>query len=343
MKKPSLRSIVLITGALGCAQVDAFQFDECWPDPVTWDNDVTVKLSPISFPSSHPDRNDILTSFARWNDMRGMHFEFENIIDDNDTTIGLGSDGNEVGFVSDAAAGGALAVTQIRLDLCFFGQDIEEADMRFNNSVTWEFGDHDPRTVEGNASFRFTAVHEMGHFLGLNHEPNQMAVMMNTASAFHGGSSAFRSAPFGDDARGARTLYSHSNTETDFSITNFRRTGSDATALILGTGTQNASRGGTFNSGFAFVNQGKTSVDTDFVIVMSTNDTISTADRVIATGRAFGPAGTFVFATFPLRVPSDMAPGTYFVGGILDPANNISEAREANNRLAFPGRVNVTP
>ena len=338
-----LQSMLVIAGVVVCAPVGAFQFDECWPDPVTWDNDVTVKLSPISFPSTHPDRNDILTSFARWNDMRGMHFEFENIVDDNDTTIGLGSDGNEVGFVSNTAASGALAVTQIRFDLCFFGQDIEEADIRFNNSVTWEFGDHDPRTVEGNASFRFTAVHEMGHFLGLLHEPNQMAVMMNTASAFHGGSAAFRSAPFGDDARGARTLYSHSNPETDFSITNFRRTGPDATALILGTGTQSAGRGGTFNSGFAFVNQGKTSVDTDFVILMSTNDTISTADRVIASGRAFGPAGTFVFATFALRVPADMEPGTYFVGGILDPANAIAEAREANNRVAFPGRVTVTP
>jgi len=343
MKACSLQSIVLFIGALGGAQSSAFQFDECWPDPVTWDNDVTVKLLPISFPTTHPDRNDILVSFSRWNDMRGMHFEFENIVDDDDGTIGRGSDGNEVAFVSNAAAGGALAVTQMRLDTCFLGQDIEEADMRFNNSVTWEFGDHDPRTVEGNASFRFTAVHEMGHFLGLNHEPNQMAVMMTTASAFHGGSSGFRSAPFGDDARGARTLYSHSSSETDFSITNFRRTGSDATALILGTGIQNVRRGGTFSSGFAFVNQGKTFVDTDFVIVMSTDSIISTSDRVIATGRAFGPAGTFVFATFALSVPSDVSLGTFFVGGILDPGNNISEAREANNRLAFPGQVNITP
>ena len=343
MNTRNLRSIFLMFGALGVAQANAFQFDTCWPDPVTWDNDITVKLLPISFPTTHPDRGDIVTSYARWNDMRGMHFEFENIIDDNDNTIGLGSDGNEVAFVSNAAAGGALAVTQIRFDVCFFGQDIEEADMRFNNSVTWEFGDHDPRAVEGNASFRFTAVHEMGHVLGLLHEPNQMAVMMNTASAFHGGSAAFRSAPFGDDARGARTLYSHSNSETDFSITNFRRTGSDATALILGSGTQNTPRGGTFNSGFAFVNQGNTFIDANFVIVLSTNNIISTSDRVIASGRAFGPAGTFVFATFPLRVPGDLAPGTYFVGGILDPANIISEAREANNRVAFPGLVNVTP
>ncbi len=343
MKFWNLRSIFLVLGTFVGVPAHAFQFDECWPDPVTWDNDVTVKLSPVSFPTTHPIRNDIFTSFGRWNDMRGMHFEFENIINDNDTTMGLGSDGNEVGLVSNAAAGGALAVTQMRFDICFFGQDIEEADMRFNNSVTWEFGDHDPRTVEGNASFRFTAVHEMGHFLGLNHEPNQMAVMTNTASAFHGGNAAFRSAPFGDDARGARTLYSHSNSETDFSITNFRRTGSDATALILGSGTQNTPRGGTFNSGFAFVNQGKTFVDANFVIVMSTNSIISMSDRVIASGRAFGPAGTFVFATFPLRVPNDLAPGNYFVGGILDPNNNIAEAREANNRVAFPGRVNVTP
>ena len=320
----------------------AYEVDTCWGWDVTWDNDQTARLLPVSFPAGSVSRSDLLVAFGRWNDMRGMSFEFENIVDDNNNTFNYSNDRNEFAWHS-SETDGALAVTVISHDLCFFGQDIEEADIIFNNTVAWEFGAHDPRTEETTASFRFTAVHEMGHFLGLNHEDDEMAVMLSTASGFHGGNGTLRAAPFPDDAQGARRLYPHSNSETDFSISNFRWVSANNTDLLLGSATQTVSPGGTFNSGFAFGNQGKTRVEFPLYLVLSTNTTITTSDRVIATGS--GWADPYFYGDFPfqLRVPNDMAAGDYFVGAILDPDNDVAEEREGNNAVAFPGVVRVTP
>jgi hypothetical protein len=274
--------------------------------------------------------------------MRGMSFEFENIVDDNNNTFNYSNDRNEFAWHG-SETDGALAVTVISYDACFFGQDIEEADMVFNNTLGWESGAHDPRTVETTASFRFTAVHEMGHFLGLLHEDGEMAVELTSASGFHGGSGNLRAAPFPDDAQGARRLYPHSNSETDFSISNFRWVSSDSTGLILGSGVQTVSPGGTFNSGFAFGNQGKTHVEFPFSLVLSTNTTITTFDRVIATGTGWADPYFYGDFTFVLTVPDDMAPGDYYVGAILDPNNDVAEEREGNNAVALPGIVRVAP
>ena len=312
-----------------------------WND-TNWSGDASARLLPVSFPTSHPSRTDLMVAFDRWNDMRGMWFEFDPIGNDSNNTFSMGNGVNEFAWHS-TATGGALAVTTVRFNWCFIDQSIVEADMVFDNTIVWEFGSHNPRQVEGNAAFRFTAVHEMGHFLGLDHEPNQMAALLTSASGFHGGSANFTSAPFGDDARGARRLYPHSNSETDFSISNFRLISSDNTGLILPTGTTTVSAGSNITTGFAFTNQGETFVNFPFTVFLSTNTIISTADRPLVSGTGFGPAGFFGDFTFQVQIPSDVAPGDYFIGAILDPNNTIAEQRESNNRVAFPGVLRVNP
>lgn len=335
-------AVVLSAGALAAPNAHAFKIlQTCWWNETNWSDDASARLLPVSFPASHPSRNDLMVEFDRWNDMQGMSFEFDPISDDSNNTFSMGNSVNEFAWHS-TATDGALAVTTVRFDACFIDQEIEEADMVFNNTISWEFGAHDPRQVEGAASFRFTAVHEMGHFLGLDHEPNQMAVLLTTASGFHGGSSSFTSAPFGDDTLGARRLYPHSNNETDFSISNFRWVSSDATALILPTGITTVRRGSNITTGFAFTNQGKTFVNFPFTVFLSTNTIISTIDRPLVSGTGFGPSGFFGDFTFQVTIPADVAPGDYFVGAIFDPANTIAEQRESNNRVAFPGTIRVT-
>ncbi|UCC31099.1 MAG: matrixin family metalloprotease [Phycisphaerales bacterium] len=318
--------------------------DWCWPTWVTWDGDPRTGISTVSFPRNSVWRDDVVRSLGRWNDIRGMTFEFDPIVNDTDGVHRLGNGDNEIVFTDNAGTGGALAITQLRLDWCFFGQDIEEADIKFNNSVTWETGAHDPRFEETTASFRFTAVHEMGHFLGLGHEDDRMAALLSTASGFWGGSPSTRTHPFPDDAVGSRTLYPHSNTETDIAISNFRWVSPNNTSLILPSGTQTVSAGDTFTTGFAFGNLGTHSVNNiEVIIVLSTNDIISTVDRVIATGTGWCTPGYYGDHTFTVRVPGNMTPRVYYVGGILDPNNYIAERREGNNRVAFPGTINVTP
>lgn len=310
-----------------------------WND-VNWDRDASARLLPVSFPATHPSRGDLFLAFNAWNNMRGMWFDFDSIRDDSDNTFQQRNGVNEF-LWHPTATDGSLAVANVQFNFCFFDQSIVEADVIFNNRVAWEFGDHDPRQVEGAANFRFTAVHEMGHFLGLDHEPNQMAVVLTTASGFHGGSEIFRSAPFGDDALGARRLYPDSNSETDFSISNFRWISSDRTGLILPTGVTTVQAGAMVTTGFAFTNQGNTFVNFPFTIYLSADPTISTFDRPILSGRGFGPPGFFGDFTFQVRIPPDTAPGVYFIGGILDPNDTIAEWREGNNRVTFPGTIRV--
>lgn len=308
------------------------------PTGQTWDDDAATAIATNSFPAGSVWSDDLQNALARWNGMVGMHFEFDPIGDDTDGTYGLGNGTNEIVFTDNDGTGGSLGLTSTR----FRGSEMLEADTAFNNTLTWETGAHDPREVETTASFRFTIVHELGHFLGLDHEDDQMSVVLSTASGFHGGNESTRANPFPDDAAGARWLYPFPNPETDLAISNFRWLSANTTGLILSTGTRTVRAGDSFATGFAFGNLGTGTIDRfDVVVVLSTNEVISTSDRTIATATGWGTAGFYGAFTFDVSVPVGTPSGEYFVGAILDPDNRIPEQREGNNRVAFPGKIRV--
>lgn len=318
----------------------------CGGSFVRWNDDTQAGVSTTSFPPGNVFRDDLLVALNRWNNMRGMSFEFDRV-DDTDGVHSLGNGNNEIVFTDNDGAGGLFAATARRRTACFFGSNIVEADVLFNNqAVPWQTGAPNPRVIQTTVSFRQTAVHELGHFIGLQHEDDRIGVMMSTAESFWGGNGVSRAAPFPDDAVGARTLYPSDNSETDIAISNFRFVSANNTALILPSTVQTIQPGGTFRTGFGFGNLGTTDIASfEFIIVLSENETISTSDRIIVsgTGVCLGtcPPGFYGVETFDVTVPADMPPGEYFVGGILDPQNRITERREGNNRVAFPGRIRV--
>jgi len=317
----------------------------CGGSFVNWPGDAEARINTTSFPGGNPFRDDLLVAMRRWNNMRGMSFDFTAVDETGGHAVGNGQ--NEVVFTDNDGAGGAFGLTARVTSACFFGSDIVEADVLFNaEAVPWENGPPNPRVITTTTNFRLVAVHELGHFLGLSHEDDKIAVMMTSATMFWGGTRRFRAAPFPDDAAGARALYPGDRQETDIAISNFRFVSAGNTAFIVPSEVQTVQRGGTFRTGFGFGNLGTTDVDSfEFVVVLSTNATISTSDRIIlsAVGTCLGtcPPGFYGIATFDVRVPDDMPAGDYFVGGIIDPRNLIAELREGNNRVAFPGRIRV--
>ena len=71
-------------------------------------------------------------------------------------------------------------------------------------------------------------------------------------------------------------------------------------------------------------------------IYLSTNSTITTSDMVLATLNSgsltgVGQTGYYDHQTFTVALPGGLAPGTYYIGGIADYNNQVSEGNENNN------------
>jgi subtilase family serine protease len=53
------------------------------------------------------------------------------------------------------------------------------------------------------------------------------------------------------------------------------------------------------------------------------------------------PAGSFASATKSITIPSSLAPGTYYVGYLVDPYNSVAESDESNNQVALLSSITV--
>jgi subtilase family serine protease len=72
-------------------------------------------------------------------------------------------------------------------------------------------------------------------------------------------------------------------------------------------------------------------------IFLSTDSTITTSDTVLAALTTSGPLATvgqngyYDHQTVTVNLPGNLAPGTYYIGGIADYNNQVSESNEGNN------------
>ncbi|MBI3892182.1 MAG: proprotein convertase P-domain-containing protein, partial [Candidatus Wallbacteria bacterium] len=93
-------------------------------------------------------------------------------------------------------------------------------------------------------------------------------------------------------------------------------------------------------------NQGNAPLNTSYSegIVLSTSSTISVAAQPIATfGNQPLPVGGVSTETRLVTVPGTIAPGSYFVGVVADPANSVIEIDESNNSAAALAPTVVSP
>ncbi|WMT72578.1 NF038122 family metalloprotease [Bradyrhizobium sp. Ash2021] len=71
-------------------------------------------------------------------------------------------------------------------------------------------------------------------------------------------------------------------------------------------------------------------------IYLSTDSTITTSDTLLATVNSgtlatIGQPGYYDHQTLSVALPANLAPGTYYIGGIADYNNHVSESNESNN------------
>ena len=111
----------------------------------------------------------------------------------------------------------------------------------------------------------------------------------------------------------------------------------DLTVSFDSLGSSTIAAGGSTSIDYWLVNFGKAAAAASTSgIYISTDATITTSDTLLMTVgagalTASGTAGYYDHHTITLNVPGNLAPGTYYIGGIADYANGVAESNEANN------------
>lgn len=315
-------------------------------DPITWSEEcphcARMHVSTVSFPAGNSFTTEVNAAMDTWNAVERSNFGFIKLLD-TDGHYGH-NDVNEVVFDHLDGAGGTLAVTRTWYNLCypFDDADIKEADVIFDVDEHWYTSAFN--YTSPNIHFRSVAVHEFGHALGLQHEDD----VLDTMNSFYpnGGPASYSklAIPLTDSRQGLRFLYPEGGTaKADLVALNFKRTGAGSSGLV--SGPSSAFRGSDVNIECTFQNIGSANSGSfNIGFYLSSNDYITTFDTPLGTNfGAFANAGGQVTFTRTLHIPANIAPGTYYLGLLLDKDNTVDEwdNSSASNGLAQPRTITI--
>lgn len=327
-------------GTGGLAQ--AASWLNCEGSPIKWNsNRADMYISTTSFPAGSVWDGALQNAMWHWNNVKGAGFNFY-VGRDTDGSSNPDNGRNEVYFNA-AHAGTALAVTRMRYHCYwFFGthRGIDETDIAFNTSLAWNTGAVNYGALGSPFHFESVALHELGHALGLMHSDGVLATMNSFYPA--GGSMGNHKEidPLPDDRRGIRSLYPDFTTEVDVAGSAFKRTGSGSSGVVSSPSW--AYRGNTVNIEVTIANLGTASRSFNIGFYLSSNDFISTSDRLLGTnfGASLSAGGLLTF-TRTLTIPANVAPGTYTLGFLVDNNGAVAEANEGNNGQPMPRTITI--
>jgi hypothetical protein len=146
--------------------------------------------------------------------------------------------------------------------------------------------------------------------------------------------------PVGDDRLGMRALYGNGGSEVDLAGLMAKRTTPGNSYPVYSP--DSAARGSQVTIEDTWSNFG-TSYINFFLIYfyLSTNDYISTYDRYLGYATASANPGYTDTFSVTLTIPADIAPGTYYLGYLVDPGNGWQESDEFNNIQPLPRPITI--
>lgn len=330
--------------------------------PVTWPGGVSLRfLSPSTFPQGSIPEQHILEAMGLWNIVPAASFQYNFSRLDQDYPIDSFDGYNDTAAVPSAQLDpGVLGVTY----LVNSGPDWYDMDILFSDvplGVGYTFDPNpdcqvvDEPLPSNGFSFLLVAVHELGHALGLGHDPigNEplgtpwFIATMNPRYPSGG--------PIGqeniielhtDDRAGTRFLYPHSGPSgpayVDLACSGYAGSLDIGRAVPVGVTPNQVWPGDVVTARTVLENLGTSN---EFFVrlgyYLSNDDLITTADGFLGSlhwDLTFEDAVEF---GVNVPMPADIAAGTYYLGSILDDDGGVAEWYEDNNAAVYCEPISV--
>lgn len=270
---------------------------------------------------------------------------------DNDSKVGRNGE-SEISWCSTTACTPATAYTYSK------NGRITEADIIFYNRIPykdimekrsyWGFGGK-------NRPFETTALHEIGHAVGMGHENRYYNIMGTDYQFIHVNGDRVGSYYGEDGSYGLRRQYGRKN-RVDLSVVNYkywkkskaysnhhhtklysngselsgRNTTSECPRKMCET-TYNARAGQEVEFEVTAENLGSDKASSKISYYISTNNAIASTDTLLATDNISLEMKRPETIKKKLTLPENLTAGKYWLGAVIDPDGTLKEAREDNN------------
>ena len=349
-------TLAVIAALLSTSQkAQAYGWNTCGNAPLKWlNNSYTLRASSISFASNSVWRSALQDVISRLN-ANPSNFFFNLSLDE--PSVALNNNESETWFSSDPAVlGGSPAINYWNWSCGQLLPDrIYEADVIFDVNTNYTTNtDKNALFVYGGSSrpFQTTATHEYGHSLGLLHENRVYNVMGHDFNHIH--TNAGRSKSYlGEDATsGAIFLYGlYSNASQDLSVAHWKYLGTDGEysthqrtqiydsagnaitpSVLEGEPVYSVARGQPVGVELTYENNGGNNLLARIGFYLSTNDNVSNLDTILAIADLnLNRDSPDTIQYNGITIPSNLTPGRYWIGVVVDMDSGYTEIDESNN------------
>ncbi|MBI4717983.1 MAG: matrixin family metalloprotease [Planctomycetes bacterium] len=330
--------------------------------PVAWSTPQSVRfLSPSTFPPGSVAEVHVLEAMGLWNLVPACDFQYAYSRLDQDYPIDHFDGYNDTAAVPAWQLDpGVLGVTYLVNDGPeWFDMDVVFSDLPLGVGYTFDPNPscdvvHHPLPTNG-FSFLLVAVHELGHALGLGHEPvgdeppgsAWFVATMNPRYPSGG--------PMGqeniielhtDDRAGARFLYPHAGPSgpayPDLALPAFTTGSSLGQAVPLYFDPPAVYPGDPLTARSVIENLGTTN---EFFVrqgfYLSDDPWIDAADRYLGSLLWDIPFQEALQFEAVIDMPADLPAGSYYLGSILDDLDEVDEEYEDNNAASYCDALTV--